>query len=75
MQIFQDTFEKRKQSFISAFPISMTVPLSSKFIRCQAAKTYQMQNLRILSTFQGLKNPYGQNFWNSIFFFWKDKLI
>ena len=28
MQYFQDTFEKRKQSFINAFSVCMTVPLS-----------------------------------------------
>ena len=27
MQIFKNTFQKRKQSFIKAFSISMTVPL------------------------------------------------
>ena len=26
-----------------------------------------VQNLKILSTFQGYKNPHGQNFWNLIF--------
>ena len=29
MRIFQDTFETRKRSFISAFSIGMTVPLKS----------------------------------------------
>ena len=29
MKNFQDTFETRKQSFISAFSIYMTVPLSA----------------------------------------------
>ena len=28
MQNFQDTFETRKQSFISAFPFRMAVPLT-----------------------------------------------
>ena len=28
---------------------------------------YQQQNLKILSTFQGHKNSYGQKFWNLIF--------
>ena len=30
MQKFQDTFETRKESYISAFSICMTVPLSKK---------------------------------------------
>ena len=30
MRNFQDTFEARKRSFISAFSISMTVPLRKK---------------------------------------------
>ena len=30
MQNFQDTFETRKRSFISAFSISMTLPLRNK---------------------------------------------
>ena len=34
MENFQDTFETRKQSFISAFSICMSVPLKSKrFLR------------------------------------------
>ena len=61
MQKFWDTFEKRKRSFIIAFSISLTVPLSSKFISGQ--NPYQLQNDKILSTFQGPKNPHGQNFW------------
>ena len=32
MQNFQDTLEKRKQSFISAFSIYMTVPLNKLMI-------------------------------------------
>ena len=32
MQNFQDTLEKRKQSFISAFSICMTVPLNKLMI-------------------------------------------
>ena len=40
--------------------------LSLKFIWCQ--NPYQLQNLKILSTFQGHKNPHGQNFLNLIFF-------
>ena len=31
MQNFQDAFETRKRSFISAFSICMTVPLSKAF--------------------------------------------
>ena len=34
MQNFQDTFETRKRSFISAFSVCMTVPLNMKFIEC-----------------------------------------
>ena len=30
MKNFQDTFERRKSSFISAFSVSMTVPLKWK---------------------------------------------
>ena len=41
MQNFQDTFETRKQSFISAFAICMTVPL--KFI-----KDYQVEELSVM---------------------------
>ena len=36
---------------------------------------YQLQNLKILSTFQGHKNPHGQNFWNLIFFSFEKKKI
>ena len=36
--------------------------LSSKFFKCQ--NPYQLQNLKILSTFQEHKNPHGQNLWN-----------
>ena len=32
MQNFQDTFETRKRSFVSAFSIYMTLPLSNKEI-------------------------------------------
>ena len=34
MQNFQDGFEIRKRSFISAFSICMTVPLNMLFIKC-----------------------------------------
>ena len=37
------------------------------------SKIYQLQNLKIFSTFQGHKNPHGQNFWNLIFFFLSEK--
>ena len=37
-----------------------------KFIRCE--NPYQLQNLKILSTFQGHKNLLGQYFWNLNFF-------
>ena len=47
--------------------------LSWKFIRCQ--NPYHLQNLKILSSFQGHKNSHGQNFWNLIFFIWKGKAI
>ena len=40
--------------------------LNSRFIGCQ--NLYQLQNLKILSKFQGHKNPHGQNFWNLNFF-------
>ena len=40
--------------------------LSLRFIGCQSP--YQLQSLKILSTFQGDKNPHGQNFWNLNFF-------
>ena len=30
---------------------------------------------KILSTFQGHRNPHVQNIWNLIFFIWKDKVI
>ena len=33
MQNFQDTFEKRKRSFISAFSICMTVPLIADLMK------------------------------------------
>ena len=36
--------------------------LSSRYIACK--NPYQLQNLKILSTFQGHKNAYGENFWN-----------
>ena len=36
MQNFQDTFETRKQSFISAFSISKAVPFMSRDITKQA---------------------------------------
>ena len=50
-----------------------SVALSSRFIGPQIP--YQLQNLKILSTFQGNKNPHVQNFWSLIFlsenfFFW-----
>ena len=45
----------------------------SKFIKCQSS--YQLQNLEILSTLWGHKNPCGQNFWNLFFFTSKDKII
>ena len=32
MQNFQDTFETSKQSFISAFSISMAVPLNTLYL-------------------------------------------
>ena len=40
--------------------------VSSKFIRCQ--NPYQLQNLKIFSTFHEHKNPHGQNFWNLFFY-------
>ena len=39
----------------------------SNCMMCQ--KPCQLQNFKILSTFQGQKNPHGQNFWNLIFLF------
>ena len=39
----------------------------SKCFRCQSS--CQLQNHKILSTHRGLKNAFGQNFWNLIFFF------
>ena len=39
--------------------------INPKLIRCQ--NPYQLRNLKILSTFHGLKNPYGQNFRYLIF--------
>ena len=39
---------------------------SSRFVRCQSP--YQLQNLKILSTFQGHINPHGQNFLEFDFF-------
>ena len=33
MRIFQDTFETRKSLFISVYSISMTVPLTPKFVK------------------------------------------
>ena len=40
--------------------------LSSRFTGCQ--NPYQLQNLKIMTTFQGHKNPHEQNFWNLNFF-------
>ena len=40
--------------------------LGTRFIGCQIP--YQLENLRILSTFEGHKSPHGQNFWNLDFF-------
>ena len=46
MQSFQDTFETRKRSFISAFSIYMTVPLSG-FTKdvFQAVKSSEFSNM------------------------------
>ena len=46
-----------------------SVTLSSKLMWCQ--NPYQQQNLKILSTVQGHKNPHAQNFWNLIFIYLK----
>ena len=46
MRNFQDTFETRKRSFISAFSISMTVPL--KYLQNKAKQT----SLPMLHTFK-----------------------
>ena len=46
MQKFQDTFETRKQSFISAFSICVTVPLSISVSRTEIniwSKFYKYQ--------------------------------
>ena len=42
MRNFQDTFEKRKQLFISAFSICMTVPLN------KVLKMYEIYNSDIM---------------------------
>ena len=42
--------------------------LSPRFIGCQNAAGMQLQNLKVLSTFQGHKNPHGQNCSNLIFY-------
>ena len=47
--------------------------LRLKFMGCQVP--YQLQNLKTLSTFPGYKIPHGQNFWNLIFFTWKDRVM
>ena len=36
MQNFQDIFESRKRSFISTFPIYMTVPLKNRLLFCES---------------------------------------
>ena len=41
----------------------------SKFMRHQ--NPHQLQNLKILTKFEGHKNPHGQNFWNLNFFYLK----
>ena len=43
--------------------------LSSRFIACK--NPYQLQNLKILSRFQGHKNAYGENFGIWIYFYLK----
>ena len=45
--------------------------LGSRFTGCQ--NPYQLQNIKILLTFQGRKNPHRQNFWNLDFFISKGK--
>ena len=40
MQIFQDFFETRKRSFISAFSICMTVPLNESQVKSICIKKY-----------------------------------
>ena len=45
--------------------------LSSKFIGCQ--NLYQLQNLKILLTFQGHKHQLGQNVWNLNFWYLKEQ--
>ena len=44
----------------------------ARFIGCQIP--YQLQNLRILSTFERHKSPHGQNFWNLDLFIRNDKV-
>ena len=40
MRNFQDTFETRKRSYISAFPVCMTVPLKHPFQIFQNEEKY-----------------------------------
>ena len=50
-----------------------SLKLSSKFFRCKNPN--QLQNLKLLSTFQGHKILHGQNFCILIFLTWNDKVM
>ena len=49
MRIFQDTFETRKRSFISAFSICMAVPLGVHHKACGHEHSFSMSEIEAIA--------------------------